>query len=86
MQHLIRILLAILASVVSMALSWPFWRDFEYWPESHTMWLVYFTAGFLLAVIVFYMFFDSLATLFEHDALEREAQKPVETRSTREVP
>ncbi len=70
-QRIIRLSIAILASGASMALSWPYWRDFEYWPESRAMWLVYFALGFVLAVYVFYAFLDSLSTLFEHDALER---------------
>ncbi len=73
-QRTIRLSLAILASGASLALSWPYWRDFGYWPESHAMWLAYFTLGFVLAVYVFYAFLDSLGTLFEHDALEREKQ------------
>ena len=70
-QRIFRLSIAILASGASMALSWPYWRDFEYWPESRAMWLVYFALGFVLAVYVFYAFLDSLSTLFEHDALER---------------
>jgi len=70
-QRIIRITLSILASAGSLALSWPYWRDFSYWAESHTMWLLYFTVGFVLAVYVFSVFFNSLGTLFEHDALER---------------
>ncbi len=37
------------------------------------MWAIYFTVGFVLAVYVFYAFFGSMRTLFEHDAIEREA-------------
>lgn len=70
-QRIIRITLSALASAASLALSWPYWRDFGYWAESHTMWLVYFAVGFVLAVYVFSVFFNSLNTLFEHDALER---------------
>lgn len=70
-QRIIRLSIAVLASGVSLALSWPYWRDFEYWPESRAMWLAYFALGFVLAVYVFYAFLDSLGTLFEHDALER---------------
>ena len=70
-QRIIRLTLSILASGASLALSWPYWRDFGYWAESHTMWLVYFAVGFVLAVYVFSVFFNSLATLFEHDAIER---------------
>jgi hypothetical protein len=70
-QRIIRLTLSILASGASLALSWPYWRDFEYWAESHAMWLVYFAVGFVLAVYVFSVFFNSLGTLFEHDAIER---------------
>lgn len=72
MQPVIRMMLAVLASAASLALSWPYWRDFGYWPESHMMWLIYFAVGFALAVYVFFAFLDSLGTLFEHDALDRE--------------
>ena len=71
-HHIIRMALAVIASAASLALSWPYWRDFQYWPESRAMWLAYFAVGFVLAVYVFYAFLDSLGTLFEHDALERE--------------
>jgi hypothetical protein len=37
------------------------------------MWAIYFVVGFVLAVYVFYTFFGSMRTLFEHDAIEREA-------------
>lgn len=70
-QRIIRMGVSILASGASLALSWPYWRDFQYWPESRSMWLVYFVLGFLLAVYVFYAFLGRLSTLFEHDALER---------------
>ena len=73
-KRIIRISLAILASGASLALSWPYWRDFDYWAESHSMWLVYLALGFVLAVYVFNVFFDSLELLFEHDALERKTQ------------
>jgi len=70
-QRAIRMGLAVLGSAVSLALSWPYWRDFGYWPESRVMWRVYFVLGFVLAVYVFYAFLGRLGTLFEHDALER---------------
>lgn len=76
-QSIIRLSIAAIASAASLALSWPFWRDFSYWAESRTMWLGYFVAGFILAVFVFVVFLRSLATLFEHDALQR-----AESRST----
>ncbi len=76
MQLVIRLSLATIASGVSLTLSWPYWRDFEYWPESQAMWLIYFCVGFALAVGVFYLFFESLATLFEHAAIERAAKAP----------
>lgn len=65
--------LAVLASVVSFLLSWPYFRDFEYWPESRFMWGIYFVVGFLLAVYVFYVFIGSTRTLFLHDSLEHAA-------------
>jgi hypothetical protein len=68
-QRGIDILLAIIATIFSVLLSWPFWRDFGYWPESHAMWQLYFALGSVLAIYVFYAFFGSLRTLFEHDAL-----------------
>ena len=70
-QRSIRLSLAILGSAASLFLSWPFWRDFEYWAEAPGMWLLYFLLGFALAVYVFYVFLGSLRTLFEHDELER---------------
>ena len=71
-QRIIRMTLAVLASGASLALSWPYWRDYGYWAASHAMWLLYFVVGFVLAVYVFSAFFDSLGTLFEHDGIERE--------------
>ena len=67
-QRIIDLTLAVLASIVSLLLSWPYWRDFEYWPESPVMWRVYFVIGFVLAVYIFYIFLVSLHTLFLHDA------------------
>lgn len=81
-QRIIRLSLAIVASGASLALSWPYWRDFGYWAESRTMWLAYFAVGFVLAVYVFDVFFDSLGTLFEHDALERQKQLASPRRSS----
>ncbi|NYT62110.1 hypothetical protein H0A66_07230 [Alcaligenaceae bacterium] len=69
-QRIIDLSLAMLASAISLLLSWPYWRNFEYWPESRFMWWVYFAVGFVLAVYVFYIFLGSLRTLFLHDALE----------------
>ena len=66
-QRIIDLTLSVLASVASFLLSWPFWRDFEYWPESHTAWWIYFVIGFVLAVYVFYVFIGSLRMLFLHD-------------------
>ena len=70
-ERIIRMGVAIVASAISLALSWPYWRNFEYWAESHTAWQVYFVLGFVLAVYVFYAFLGRLTTLFEHDALEQ---------------
>lgn len=66
----IDLVLSIVASTVALLLSWPYWRDFGYWPESRLLWVVYFVVGFALAVYVFYAFMVAIHTLFEHDALE----------------
>jgi hypothetical protein len=73
MQRITDLALAILACVVALFLSWPYWRDFAYWPESHTAWAIYFAGGFVLAVYVFYIFIDSLHVLFLHAAEEGAA-------------
>ena len=65
-QRMVDWILAVVASVVGFALSWPFWRDFEYFAESRDWWWIYFTLGFLLAVYVFYIFIACTRTLFLH--------------------
>lgn len=70
MQRTIDLTLSVLASVAAFLFSWPFWRDFEYWPESHVAWWIYFALGFVLAVYVFYVFIGSLHILFLHGAQE----------------
>lgn len=70
-QRVIDIAISAFASLVSLLLSWPYWRDFEYWPESNFMWWLYFLVGYVLAVYVFYIFIGSLRTLFMHDAVAR---------------
>ncbi|HET6629795.1 MAG TPA: hypothetical protein VFG91_08460 [Woeseiaceae bacterium] len=75
MQRIIDLFLSVVAAIVGIALSWPFWRDFEYWPESGIAWQVYFLLGFALAVYVFYVFLGAVRTLFLHDAWSREAQE-----------
>lgn len=83
-QRIIDLMLSALAALVSVLLSWPYWRDFEYWPESHGMWRLYIVAGFVLAVYVFYAFLRSVRTLFLHDAQARAATPeslPQEKRS-----
>lgn len=73
-KRTIDLVLSILASTVAVLLSWPYWRDFGYWPESRLLWLAYFAVGFALSVYVFYAFMVALHTLFEHDALEHAAR------------
>lgn len=63
--------LSVLACVAALFLSWPFWRDFAYWPASRTAWSIYFAGGFVLAVYVFYVFISSLHILFQHAAKEQ---------------
>lgn len=75
-------LIAVVGSIVSFALSWPFWRDFEYWAESETMWIIYFVVGFILAVYVFYVFIAGLRTLFQHAVIEQsDAAKAAQDRA-----
>lgn len=70
-SRIIWVTVAIVAALLSVFLSWPWWRDFSYWAESRTMWALYFAVGFVLAVYVFYVFFGNVRTLFAHDAIER---------------
>lgn len=67
MQRSIDLTLAVLASVVSVLLSLPYWRSLSYWAESPTAWWVYYTIGFVLAIYVFYVFFRALRTMFLHE-------------------
>lgn len=82
MQRSIDLTLSIVASVVAFLLSWPFWRDFEFWPESHLAWWLYFVVGFVLAVYVFYVFIGSLHILFLHDTQNTTAANPADAAST----
>lgn len=68
MQRTIDVIISVLASALAFLLSWPFWRDFEFWPESHLAWWIYFILGFVLSIYVFYIFIESLRMLFTHDA------------------
>lgn len=72
-QRIIDLVLSAVAALVSVLLSWPYWRDFEYWAESPAMWWLYIAAGYVLAIYVFYAFLRSLRTLFLHDAQARPA-------------
>ncbi len=65
------LMLAVIASAVGFALSWPFHRDFGYWAESQTAWYIYFIIGYCFAVYVFYVFIGSTRMLFFHDSLLR---------------
>ncbi|MEO7067331.1 MAG: hypothetical protein ABI114_10515 [Rhodanobacter sp.] len=80
-QRITDLTLSVLASVVAFLLSWPFWRDFEYWPESHVAWWIYFVVGFVLAVYVFYIFIGSLHILFLHGADEAAPPATNDSRS-----
>ncbi len=71
-QRVRDLILAVLATIVASALSFPYWRDFSYWAESHTMWWIYFIVGFVMAVYVFYVFLDCVRILFLHDEFEKK--------------
>lgn len=73
-QRTIDLALSVLGSTAAFFLSWPFWRDFSYGPESEIAWYVHFGVGFILAVYVFFMFIGSLRILFLHDEQQRAAQ------------
>src|SRR3546814_19570348 len=65
----IDLLLATVASAAALGLSWPYWRDFSYWPESRVAWAAYFCVGFVMAVYVFHVFIVVVRPLFEHDSI-----------------
>lgn len=67
MRTIIDLTLSVVATVAAFLLSWPFWRDFEYWAESPLAWWTYFVLGFALSVYVFHIFIGSLRMLFLHD-------------------
>lgn len=73
MQRVTDLVLSLLVCAAALFLSWPFWRDFAYWPASHAAWSIYFAAGFVLAVYVFYVFIGSLHILFLHAGEEEAA-------------
>jgi len=79
-KRTIDLTLSVIASIAALLLSWPYFRDFEYFAESRLAWLAYFVVGFVLAVYVFHAFLQATHTLFEHDAFEHaEAAKQRES-------
>ena len=78
-QRIVDLTISVLASVAAFLLSWPFWRNFEFWAESHVAWWIYFVLGFVLAVYVFYVFIGSLHILFLHGADEAAAKTAADT-------
>lgn len=78
MQRVVDLVLSVLMTVGGFLLSWPFWRDYEYWAESPGAWRIYFVLGFILAVYVFYVFIGSLRMLFQHFADETAAAAAAE--------
>lgn len=74
-QKSIDLVLSVITAAIAIALSWPFLRDFHYWPVSHVAWWTYFSLGFVLSVYVFYVFLEALHTLFAHDALTMEEDR-----------
>ncbi|MEO5623421.1 MAG: hypothetical protein ABIO74_02675 [Dokdonella sp.] len=81
-QRIVDLTISVLASVAAFLLSWPFWRNFEFWAESHVAWWIYFGAGFVLAVYVFYVFIGSLHILFLHGAEEAGAEAAPDRTAT----
>jgi hypothetical protein len=81
-QLIIDIVVSLLACLAGFFLSWPFWRSYGYWAESHLAWWIYFVTGFLMAAYVFFIFLRVLRTLFLHDALAKAGlitSKPAES-------
>jgi len=72
MDRITDLAISVLGSVLAFALSWPFWRDFEYWAESRIAWWAYFALGFVLSVYVFHVFIGSLRMLMLHARDEAE--------------
>lgn len=78
-QRIVDLVLSVLAAVLAFFLAWPYWRDFQYWPESHLAWGIYFAVGFVLAVYVFYVFIRGVHALFAHEThahAEHEEKRP----------
>lgn len=69
MTRIVDWVLSALGSAAGFALSWPFWRDFEYFADSRDFWWVYFVVGYLMGVYVFYVFIACTRMLFLHDHL-----------------
>ncbi len=82
MQRFTDLTLSLLGTMAAFLLSWPFWRDFEYWAESPVAWWIYFVLGFLLSIYVFYVFIGSLRMLFMHAADEAIESASAEDRTT----
>lgn len=70
-QRTIDLVLSSVASAAALLLSWPYFRNYEYFAETRLAWVVYFVAGFVMSVYLFQAFLGSMRTLFEHDAIER---------------
>lgn len=74
-------LIAVVGSILAIALSWPFFRNHTFFAESETMWLVYFGVGFVLSVYVFFVFLDCMRTLFQHAAIEQAAARKADDKA-----
>lgn len=75
-QRTIDLTLSVLASAAGLFLSWPFWRDHEFFAESPNMWWLYFGVGFVLGVYVFGVFIRCTRTLFDHYAVLMQGKAP----------
>lgn len=74
-QRTIDLTLSALASLAGLFLSWPFWRNHEFFAESREIWWLYFAVGFVLGVYVFHVFIRCTRTLFEHYAMAMAENK-----------
>lgn len=70
-------IVAIIITIVSGLLSWPFATNHSFWAESQGMWFVHVGVGLAMGLYVAYIFTYVLRTLVYEEA---ECCKPVEER------
>lgn len=61
------LMVAILVTFFFTVLSIPYQFEFSYWAESLLLWAVYFIAGTILVVYIFYIFLQDWGHLIEEE-------------------